>query len=109
MKQRLGALLCVALGAVLITTRLPDSNWATVGLAVASCGSPVPIGAVTPIACPTGTIAITETTVLPSGATATPPAGGWQVDITSSCLSPGTGLAVALTIMVPDGGTGVSD
>lgn len=109
MKERLGALLCVALGAVLITTGLTESSGATVGLAVASCGAPVPIGTVVPITCPTGVIAITETTVLPSGGTATPPLGGWQVDITSSCLNPGTGLAVDLTVTVPNSGTGTSD
>src|SRR4051794_27404677 len=107
MKQRLGALLCLALGAVLITTGLTESSGATIGLATATCGAPV-IGSVT-LVCPTGTIAITESTVLPSGATATPPAGGWQVDITSSCLNPGTGLPVSLTVTIADGGTGTSD
>jgi hypothetical protein len=109
MKERLGALLCVGLGAVLITTGLTDSSGATVGLAVPSCGAPAVIGAVAVISCPTGTIAISETTALPSGATATPPVGGWPVDITSSCLNPGTGLPVSLTVTVPDGGTGISD
>jgi hypothetical protein len=113
MKERLGALLCIALGAVLITTGLTDSSGVTVGLAVPSCGgAPVVIGAVPAAAvnsCPTGTIAVTETTVLPSGATATPPPGGWLVDIASSCLNPGTGAPVGLMVTLPDNGTGTSD
>jgi hypothetical protein len=104
MKQRLGALLCIALGAVLITTGLNASGSGAVGGQVPSCG--LVLGVAVP--CPTGTIAITKTTIIPDGATVTPPAAGWKVDITSTCLDPTLGSTVAQTVNVPDGGTGTS-
>jgi hypothetical protein len=107
MKQRFGALLCVALGAVLITTGLSDSSGGVIGGPPPDCGSVS--GGVAVVTCPTGTIAITKTTILPPGSTATPPPGGWKVDITSTtCLNPVTGLRVSITVSVPDNATGTS-
>jgi hypothetical protein len=105
MKQRLGALLCLALGAVLITTGLTAGGAGTVGDVVPiSCSGGIGVA----IPCPTGKIAITESTVTTTGSSATPPAGGWQVDITSTCNSPLTGQPASITVTVPDGGTGTS-
>ena len=61
-----------------------------------------------PSPCPTGTIAITKTTVIPAGSTVTAPPGGFKVDITSTCLDPGTGVPVSRTVSVPANGTGTS-
>ncbi|HEX3335487.1 MAG TPA: hypothetical protein VHS54_03435 [Jatrophihabitans sp.] len=97
MKQRLGALLCLALGAVLITTGLAPGG-AAIGSVAVACQ--VPVGITTP--CPTGTITVNETTVPTS---ATPPAGGWIVHVTSSnCLDP-TANPVDVTLTIADGGS----
>ena len=101
MKQRLGAFLCILLGAVLITTGLTSNSGGDIGGVVPSCGE-VAIGIAVP--CPTGTISFTETT---TGTGATPPAN-WTVHITSTCLDPATGLPVDMTVSVPDGGTNSS-
>jgi hypothetical protein len=105
MKQRLGALLCLALGAVLITTGLTAGGNAAVGGQAPNCGTDV-IGVAIP--CPTGTISITKTTIIPEGATVTPPPGGWKVDITSTCQDPLTNDPVAQTVTVPDNDTATS-
>jgi hypothetical protein len=103
MKQRFGALLCLALGAVLIATGLNAGSAGTVGFTAPDCGTPTP-GVTVP--CPTGTIAITETTV---PASATPPAGGWIVHITSTnCVDPANN-AVDMTLTIADGSTATSD
>lgn len=101
MKQRVGAILCIILGAVLIGTGLNGTAAGSVGLTVPTCGV-TQIGGVTP--CPTGTISFTETT---TGIGATPPAN-WTVRITSTCVDPATSQPVDQTVTVPDGGTGTS-
>lgn len=100
MKQRFGALLCLALGTVLIVTGLNGTSSGNVGATVADCGVGT-IGGFVP--CPTGTITFTETTT----GTTSPPAT-WTVHITSTCLDPATGLAVDQTVNVPDGGSASS-
>jgi hypothetical protein len=101
MMQRLGALLCLALGAVLITTGL-TSGGAAVGSVAVACQNPSGIT----VPCPTGTITVNEMTV---PASATPPAGGWIVHVTSSnCLDP-TDSPVDITLTIADGGSATTD
>lgn len=117
MKQRFGALLCLALGGVLITSGLSTGSAGTVGV------QPPPTcegtGGLVSFPCPTGTIAITEKTVQATSgfahaavphlaAAPTPPAGGWKVDITSTNCADPSGGPLAMTVTVPDGGTGTS-
>lgn len=101
MKRRVGAILCIILGAVLIGTGLNATATGSVGLTVPTCGA-TQVGGVTP--CPTGTISFTETT---TGTGATPPAN-WTVHITSTCVDPATSQPVDQTVTVPNGGTGTS-
>ncbi len=104
MKQRFGALLCLALGAVLITTGLSEHG-AAVGTVAPSCGGQGP-GITFP--CPTGTISVTETTA-PGSASAHAPAAGWIVHITSACLDTSSGDPVDLTLTIADGDTATTD
>jgi hypothetical protein len=97
MKQRFGALLCVALGAVLITTGLAAGTDAAAGLSQPTCQ--VPIGAA--LSCPTGTITVTETTVNPADGTVPP--GGWIVHVTSTTCTRPNGSAVNETLTIADG------
>jgi hypothetical protein len=107
MKQRLGGLLALGLGVVLLTSGLSDSMSGGVGNVVPSCGE-INIGGL-PVTCPTGTITVTETTTpTPIAGDPTPPVGGWQVAVTSTCLDPSTGLATNLTLSVADGGHSVT-
>ena len=94
--RRLGAVLCLVLGAVLIGTGLNSTSAGSVGAAVPDCGTPA--GVV--VACPTATISFTEIT---TGAGAPAPAS-WTVHVTSTCLDPGSGLAVDQTVTVPNNG-----
>ena len=111
MKRRFGAVLCLALGAVLLTSGLTDSGGVSVGVAN-TCGA-FTVGATFANDCPTGTITITETTAIVTGkvagvhaaATPTPPAGGWKVLVTSTCIDPNTGTAASQTATVPNNGT----
>jgi hypothetical protein len=106
MKQRFGGLLALALGAVLIGHGITAGADGGAGVAPpgAGCGTASPVG-ITPVdQCPTGTIVITETTA----AAVTPPPGGWQVTITSTCIDPLTSDPVNRTLTVPDGGSATS-
>jgi hypothetical protein len=99
-KRSFGALLCMALGAVLIVSGLSDGNAGVIGGATPTCQ--VPVGVAAP--CPTGTISLTEVTHQ-LGTHLTLPVGGWKVEITSpNCTEP-NGTAVATTLTIPDGGT----
>jgi hypothetical protein len=103
MKQRLGALLCILLGAVLIGTGLTTSSAGDVGATAVGCGT-VQVGQVN--LCPTEQITFTKTVL---GTDPSPPAN-WSVHITSTCLDPATSLPVNETISVPSGGaTNTSD
>jgi len=105
MKQRLGGLLAIALGAVLITTGLNNGAAGTVGAAVLQCGIAAPPGAVTPN-CPTAFITFHETTTpTPGAGDPTPPAGGWTVKVTSTCNDPATLAPTDQSVLVPDNGT----
>jgi hypothetical protein len=113
MLKYLGAWLCLALGAVLITTGLTSGATGTIGSPVVNppCGSS-DVGIANP--CPTATVTINETTTTTPGgavraAVATPPAGGWTVHITSPCPSTTNGNApMDETLTVPDGGNNTS-
>jgi hypothetical protein len=96
-KERLGGLLALALGAVLITSGISNSSSGAIGAPPASCG--VAVIGVAPT-CPTGTININETT---SG-TVPAPAGGWKVDLSSTCLDTTTGNPVSTTLTIPNNG-----
>ena len=102
MKQKLGGLLTVALGAVLIATGIQSGDAGQIGGPPPSCGGAIG----TAVVCPTGVINITEaTTIAPALAgDPTPPAGGWVVTITSTCLDPATSAAVSQVVHVPNGG-----
>ena len=98
MKERLGGLLALALGAVLITSGLETSGAGVIGSPPASCGAVI-VGSA-PV-CPTGTINLSEST---TGTTPSPPAGGWKVDLTSTCLDPTTANPVSTTLTVANNG-----
>jgi hypothetical protein len=100
MKRRLGAVLCILLGAVLIGTGLAGNSAGDVGGVAPTCGVSIGVSVI----CPTGTISFTETTT----GTGAPHPAAWHVHITSSCLDPTTGSAVDQTVNVPDGGTASS-
>ena len=114
MKERVGGLLAIALGAVLIGTGIDTGTGGAVGVVIPSCGAVV-VGAVVPV-CPTGTITIHETTsATPAAITQavttsdpTPPTGGWKVTITSTCLDPATSTAVSQKVTVPNNGQATS-
>jgi hypothetical protein len=94
--RRLGAILCLVLGAVLIGTGLNSTSAGTVGGTVPDCGTLVGVT----VACPTATITFTETT---TGAGAPAPVS-WTVHVTSTCHDPATGLPVNQTVTVPNDG-----
>lgn len=101
MKKRLGGLLAIALGAVLIGNGLGVSDSSAVGgFGDGQCSSGR-IG-ITPVeGCPQGDIVITDTTPAGAGVPAT-----WDVTITSTnCLDPRTDEPVNRTITVPTGGS----
>lgn len=101
MKARLGGLLTIALGAVLITNGLTGTDAGQVGDVVPTCGAAVHGIAVV---CPTGVINVAEiTTPTPVAGDPTPPGAGWEVKITSTCLDPATALPVDQTVFVPNG------
>jgi len=84
MTKRLGAILCLLLGSILIAGGLGGTADSTAGGTVPRCDVQVN-GLVVP--CPLGTISITKVV---SG-TGTAPAGGWVVTVTSSnCALPVT-------------------
>lgn len=100
MRQRLGAMLCFALGAVLIWSGL--STDATGAVGAIGCGTQT-IG--TPqFNCPTGVINFTEVT---NAGTATPP-GTWVITLTSLCKDPSTGSPVNQEIDVDNNTTQAS-
>jgi hypothetical protein len=99
MKQRLGAIFCVILGAVLIGTGLTNTSTGTVGALPVDCtGGNIGIQVV---GCPTGQIAFTKTV---QGTDPNPPSS-WTVRVTSTCDDPNTGLPVNQLVQVPSGGT----
>ena len=100
MKERLGGLLAVALGAVLITTGINTSSAGQVGGIAPTCAPAA--GAQAP--CPTGTIVVKETTTPTPGAGDPTPPANWTVTITSTCIDPNTGSAVNQTVSVPNNG-----
>jgi hypothetical protein len=101
MKRRLGALLAIALGSVLVAFGATGTG-STVGVSFTLCGGQV-AGVATP-ACPTGHIVVTKN-VVGSGPA---PAGGWVFTITSvNCvLFPGSSDTVTIPAV---GGTVSSD
>ena len=99
MKQRFGALLCLALGAVLITTGLHAGTDAAAGATAPTCQIPVGVS----LSCPTGTITVHETTVNPADGTIPP--GGWIVHVTSTTCTRPNGSSVNETLTIPDGGS----
>jgi hypothetical protein len=102
-KQRLGAVLCLVLGSVLIWSGLSTSATGTVGNPVTICQPRSDlVGQVTPGQCPTGTITFTEVTNLSADPSVTPPAS-WTITVTSTCVDPNTGDPVDQTVMVDDG------
>jgi hypothetical protein len=102
-KQRLGALLCIALGAVLVTTGL-NAGGVTVGGGAAFCQPPANAVGIAVPACPTGTISITKT-VLPESPEPPSPADGWVVHVTSTnCLDPAE-EPVDITLNIATGAT----
>ena len=102
MKQRVGALLSILLGSILIGVGVTGTG-ATVGAIVTNCGGALPVGVAVPV-CPTGHIRITKDVV----GTGTAPASGWKFTINSSnCqLFPGSSNMVTIPAA---GGTVVSD
>jgi len=107
MKQRLGGLLAITLGAVLITTGISNSDAGGVGGVSPTCGAAV-LGVA--VICPTGVLNIAEiTTPTPVAGDPTPPPGGWTVTITSTCLDPATALPVNQVVHVPNNGNVDSD
>lgn len=108
MKERFGGLLAVTLGVVLITTGIHSGSSGAVGGPPPDCGTG--ISGVAVVTCPTGTINIAETTSpTPGAGDPTPPAGGWQVKITSTCLDPITNASVDTTVTIPDGSNATSE
>jgi hypothetical protein len=80
MKQRLGAILAIVLGTVLVAMGATEGSGATAGVPPVLCGSIPVIGGVTPV-CPTGHIVITKDV---NGDSAAAPASGWNFTITST-------------------------
>jgi hypothetical protein len=108
MKQRLGGLLAIALGAVLISSGLSDSTAGSIGSVVVECGIALPVGASTPN-CPTAVITFNETTTpTPGTSDPQPPSGGWTIKVTSTCNDPVTLLPLNASVVVPDNGTKAS-
>ncbi len=103
MKRRFGGVLCLVLGTVLLVTGLRTGTTGDVGNVVSPCSANIGIT----VACPTGTIAITEETHVTGTPVPTPPAN-WTVHITSSCDDPATGNPVAQDVTVPNNATGTS-
>jgi len=102
MTKRLGAILCLLLGSILIAGGLGGTADSTAGGTVPRCD--VPVNGIVVVACPLGTISITKVV---SG-TGTVPAGGWVVTVTSSnCALPVTS---SNTVTLPAaGGTVATD
>jgi hypothetical protein len=98
MKQRLGGILCVILGAVLIGTGWSTNTSGDVGQTPVGCGA-TQVGVAVP--CPTGEISFTKTV---RGNDPSVPST-WFVRVTSTCLDPDTGFEVDQTVSVPSGGT----
>ena len=108
MKMRMGGLLTVALGAVLIGSGLTSSAAGVVGAAPITCGTAAP-GTLTP-GCPEGDIVISELTgvhpsIVPSGPGVP---NNWSYRITSPCLDPDTGKPVNEPLTVANDGSGSS-
>lgn len=101
MKQRLGAFLCILLGAVLIGTGLGTSGSGEIGAIATGCGS-VDIGLAR--TCPVAHFTFTKIVL---GNDPSPPSN-WSVRITSDCLDPNTGLPVDQLVTVPTGGSASS-
>ena len=109
MKRRLGGLLSLTLGIVLIAGgALSGGGSGVVGLPPTPCQ--VVTSGAAPDPCPTGTITLTENTANAPRARSAAEPGDWHVTITAAngCTSPGGG-AVDDTVTVPRGSSATSE
>ncbi len=99
MKQRLGGILCVIFGAVLIGTGLSSGGGSgVVGSTPIDCTGGN-VGLV--VACPVAQITFFKTV---QGTDPSPPAS-WTVHVTSTCTDPASGIPVNQIVNVPSGGS----
>jgi hypothetical protein len=111
MKLRLGAVLSVLLGSVLIWIGLAASGTAVAGTTTPPAPCPLPLRAVAHARtiCPTGTITVTEVTDLSADPSANPPSQ-WTVTITSAnCTMPDGSTPVHQVLAIDNNGDATTD
>ena len=104
MKQRIGGLLAIALGAVLIGTGIQSGSAGVIGGPPPDCGAAI-VGSIANT-CPTGTITVDEITTPTPGQPGDPtvPVGGWSMTLTSSnCLTAEGSVPVDIPFTVHEG------